>query len=105
MIYSVQGMDHQSFSLWWWVVLELSLGSRKSKKIDLYSDYTENKLQVLTFTSIISVCISLQHWINIHHRLANQPRHSVSPVVTYVYEYKGGLVEEMTTILFTSTAS
>ena len=40
----------------------ISLDSRKSKKIDLYSDYTENKLQALTFAAITSVCISVQHW-------------------------------------------
>ena len=38
------------------------LDSRKSKKIDLYSDYTENKLQALTFAAITSVWISLQFW-------------------------------------------
>ena len=27
------------------------LDSRKSKEIDLYSNYTENKLQALTFTA------------------------------------------------------
>ena len=37
--------------------------------------------------------------------LANQPRYSVSPVVTYTYGYEGSLVEEMTMILFTFTAS
>ena len=31
------------------------------KIIDLYSDYTENKLQELTFIAITSVCISLQY--------------------------------------------
>ena len=37
----------------------IALDSRKSKIIDLYSDYTENKLQVLTFVAIISISISL----------------------------------------------
>ena len=57
---SVQGIDHQfqpsvvcSFEI-------ISLDSRKSKIIDLYIDYTENKLQVLTFAVITSVWISLQ---------------------------------------------
>ena len=40
-----------------WIVI---LDSKKSKEIDLYSDYTENKLQMLTFSAITSVCISLQ---------------------------------------------
>ena len=40
----------------------IALDSRKSKKIDLYSDYTKNQLQALTFAAITSVCISLQHW-------------------------------------------
>ena len=35
------------------------LDSRKSKIIDLYSNYTENKLQALTFAVITSVWISL----------------------------------------------
>ena len=38
-----------------------ALASKKSKIIDLYSDYTENKLQALTFAVITSVWISLQH--------------------------------------------
>ena len=38
----------------------IALDSRKSKMIDLYSDYTENKLQALTFAVITSVWISLQ---------------------------------------------
>ena len=38
----------------------IMLDSRKSKIIDLYSDYTENKLQALTFAAITSVWISLQ---------------------------------------------
>ena len=37
-----------------------ALESRESKEIDLYSDYTKNKLQVLTFVAITSVWISLQ---------------------------------------------
>ena len=36
------------------------IDSRKSKVIDLYSDYTENKFQALTFVAITSVRISLQ---------------------------------------------
>ena len=35
-------------------------GSRKSKVVDLYSDYTENKLQALTIAVITSIWISLQ---------------------------------------------
>ena len=38
----------------------IALDSRKSKIIDLYSDYTENKLQALTFAAITSVWISLK---------------------------------------------
>ena len=86
----------------------ITLDSRKSKIIDLYSDYTENKLQVLTFAAITSVWISLQRWdlaYNVHHGSANQPRYSVSPVITYAYGYEGGLVEEMMKILLTFTAS
>ena len=37
----------------------IALDSRKSKIIDLYRDYTENKLQVLTFAAITSISISL----------------------------------------------
>ena len=37
------------------------LDSRKSEIIDLYSDYTENKLQALTFAAITPVWISPQH--------------------------------------------
>ena len=33
----------------------LAIDSRKSKVIDLYNDYTENKLQVLIFAAITSV--------------------------------------------------
>ena len=50
------------------------LESRKSKIIDLYSDYTKNKLQTLTFAAITSIQISLQSWDlahNIHHGLAD----------------------------------
>ena len=39
----------------------IALDSGKSKIIDLYSDYTENKLQELTFAVIMSVWISLRH--------------------------------------------
>ena len=38
------------------------IDSRKSKIIDLYSDYTDNKLQVLTFAATTSVWIGVQHW-------------------------------------------
>ena len=58
-ISSVQGMDHQSLS----VVSSFgitALDSRKGKIMDLYSDYTENKLQALTFAAITSVCTGLQ---------------------------------------------
>ena len=84
------------------------LDSRKSKVIDLYSDYTENKLQALTFAAITSVWTSLQCCnlaYNVHHGSAHQPRYSISPVDTCAYGYEGGLVEETMTILFTFTAS
>ena len=38
------------------------LNSRASKKIDLYSNYTENKLQALTIAATTLVCICIQHW-------------------------------------------
>ena len=40
----------------------IALDSRVSKKIDLYSNHTESKLQTLTFTAITLVCICLQCW-------------------------------------------
>ena len=40
----------------------IAIDSRKSKVIDLYSDYTENKLQALTFAAI-----STSIWISLHH--------------------------------------
>ena len=86
----------------------IALDSRKNKIIDLYSDYTENKLQALTFEAITSVWISLQCCnlaSNVHHGSAHQPSYSSSPVDTCAYGYEGGLVEEMMTILFTFTAS
>ena len=61
------------------------LQSRKNKEIDLYSDYTKNKLQALAFTAITSVWISLKSWnlaYNVHYELADQPRYSFSPTVT-----------------------
>ena len=61
------------------------LESRKSKEIDLYSDYTKNKLQALTLAAITSVWISLQSWnlaYSVHHGLAGQPRYSFSSAVT-----------------------
>ena len=51
-----------------------TLDSRKSKEINLYSDYAKNKLQTLTFTAITSVWISPQSWdlaYNVHHGLAH----------------------------------
>ena len=54
-------------------------------EIDLYSDYTKNKLQALTFAAITSVWISVQSWnlvYNVHHGLADQPRYSFRPAVT-----------------------
>ena len=60
------------------------LESRKSKEINLYSDYT-NKLQVLSLAAITSVWISLQSWdlaYSVHHGLADQPMYSFSPAVT-----------------------
>ena len=62
-----------------------AIKSRKNKEIDLYSDYTKNKLQALPFTAITSVWISLQSWnlaYNVHHGLADQPRYSFSLAVT-----------------------
>ena len=84
------------------------LASRRSKIIDLYSDYTENKLQALTFAVITSVWISLQRCnlaYNVRHESVHQPRYSVSPVDTCAYGYESGLVEKMTTILYTFTES
>ena len=46
------------------------LESRENKEIDLYSDYTKNKLQALTFAANTSIWISLQSWdfaYNVHH--------------------------------------
>ena len=65
-----------------------ALDSRETKEIDLYSDYTKNKLQALTFAAITSVWISLQNWdlaYNVHHGLADQPRYSFNPAVTGAY--------------------
>ena len=39
------------------------LDSRKSKEIDLYSDYTKNKLQMFTFTAITSMWIRVEIWL------------------------------------------
>ena len=86
----------------------IALASRKSKIIDLYSDYTENKLQELTFAVITSVWVSLPCCNlaqNSHHGSVQQPRYSVSPVDTCTYGYESGLVEETMTILFTFTVS
>ena len=61
------------------------LDSKESKEIDLYSYYTKNKLQVLTFVAIISIWIILQNWdmaYNAHHGLADRPGYSFSPAVT-----------------------
>ena len=83
------------------------LESRKSKEINLYSDYTENKPQALTLAAKMSVWISLQSWhlaYSVHHGLADQPRYSFSPAVTCAKAYEGGFNEEMVTILFMSTA-
>ena len=55
------------------------LESRKNKEIDLYSDYTKNKLQELTLPAITSVWISLQSWdlaYSVLNGLADQPRYS-----------------------------
>jgi len=68
------------------------LERRKNKEIDLYSDYTKNKLQALAFAAITSVWIGVQSCnlaYNIHHELADQPRYSISPVVTCAYAYEG----------------
>ena len=68
------------------MVSSFGIDSRKSKEIDLYSDHTKNKLQVLTFAAITSVWIRLQSWdlaYNVHHELADQPRFSFHPAVTY----------------------
>ena len=34
--------------------------SKRSQEIDLYSDYTKNKLQVLTLPAITFLCVGLQ---------------------------------------------
>ena len=79
----------------------IALDSWKSKIIDLYSDYTENKLQALTLAVITFVLISLQRCnlaLNVYHGSAHQPRYSVCLVGTCAYGYESGLVEEMITI-------
>ena len=38
----------------------IALGSQVSKKIDLYNNHTENKLQVFTLVAITLVCICQQ---------------------------------------------
>ena len=84
-----------------------SLESRKNKEIDLYSDYTKNKLQALAFAAMTSIWISLQSWnlaYNVHHGLADQPRYGFCLAVTCAYAYEGGFVEEMAIVLFTYTA-
>ena len=71
---------------------------RKSKEINLYSDYT--KLQAFTFAAITSIWISLQSWdlaYHVHHRLAEisfpskcmfvQTIQVFAETVTYVYKY------------------
>ena len=40
----------------------VALHSQANKKIDLHSNHSENKLQVLTFIAITFVCICLHHW-------------------------------------------
>ena len=40
----------------------IALDSRMSKKINLHSNHTENKLQALTFAAITLLCICLQCW-------------------------------------------
>ena len=60
--------------------------------MDLYSDYTKNKLQELAFAAITSNWISLQSWnlaYNIHHGLADQPRYSFILAVTCELAYEG----------------
>ena len=72
-----------------------ALDSRKSKEINLYSDYTKNKLQAFTFAVITSIWISLQSWdlaYNVHHGLADQPRFSLHPAVTCTLAYEGGFI-------------
>ena len=59
-----------------------ALDSRKSKEIDLYSDYNKNKLQALTFTAITSRLQSRDLAYNVHHGLAGQPKFSFRPAVT-----------------------
>ena len=74
-----------------------AIESRKNKEIDLYSDYTKNKLQALAFAITTSVWISLQSWnlaYNVHHGLADQPRYSFSLAVTCAQAYEGGFVEK-----------
>ena len=84
------------------------LESKKSMEIDLYSDYTKNKLQALTLAAITSTWICLQSWdlaYSVHHGLADQPRYSFCPAVTCTEEYEGSYIEETETFLLTSTAS
>ena len=62
-----------------------ALESRKNKEINLYRDYTKNKLQALAFAAITSVWFSLHSRnlaYNVHHGLADQPRYSFSLAVT-----------------------
>ena len=61
------------------------LDSRKNKEMDLYSNYTKNKLNVLTFTAITSIWISIQSWdlaYNVHHGLADRPSANCRSAVT-----------------------
>ena len=86
----------------------IALASRKSKIIDLHSNYTENKLQALAFAVITSVWVCLQRCnlaYNYHHGSVHQPRYSVSAVETSAYGYESGLVQETMMILFTFTTS
>ena len=85
-----------------------ALESRKSKEIDLYSDYTKSKLQALTLAAINFVWISLQSWdlaYSVHHGLADRPRYSFNPAVTCAWMYEGSFIEETATFLFMSTTS
>ena len=74
-----------------------TLESRESKEIELYSDYTKNKLQALTLVVITVIWSSLQSWdlaYSVQYGLADQPRYSFNPAVTCIPAM----------ILFTSTA-
>ena len=78
------------------------LDSTVSKKIKLYSNYTDNKLQVLSFTAITLVCICLQRY---DLALKSQVSYCSNSKVDCMLMHGGGFAKEMVTVLFLSTAS